>query len=339
MNQLKYTKMNDAVRYPHELDQRDVTTFVEAGQLVERFENILRRYGLSIKPRSDLETACLIIMDLEKRRRGESPIDPMEDIRPPWRKAVGLIEMFKLLIKAEEKANLKRFLPHLHLMNESPAEQNTRVISDQGANKLFEMFIGMLALQVGSEVVLDDPGNSKGNNPDVIAMIDNNKWGFACKVVNGNSIITMFDRFEEGIAQINAADVDCGCVIFNMRNVVDHNQTWPLVNEDAFRSHHEEPLFASWPNVLPVIQYLGGIANIKHQKFVQVNSDQAIRDVLIGKTIPGYLLFLQTTTSIKTSVGNTISTVGILSITPFAPIPKKQFSVLQALNEALHHRG
>jgi hypothetical protein len=35
-------------------------------------------------------------------------------------------------------------------------------------------------------VQLDDPVNSAGDNPDVIAMFDGIRWGIACKVLHGS---------------------------------------------------------------------------------------------------------------------------------------------------------
>ena len=73
---------------------------------------------------------------------------------------------------------------------------------------------------------LDDPFNSKGKNPDVLAKIDGTIWGFACKTPNGSSAKTMFERLEEGVDQIEVSRAQRGTVYFNFRNVIDHEQTW-----------------------------------------------------------------------------------------------------------------
>ena len=43
--------------------------------------------------------------------------------------------------------------------------------TDSGANKLFELLVACFAMQCGTDVALDDPDSSKGDNPDVLVTV------------------------------------------------------------------------------------------------------------------------------------------------------------------------
>ncbi len=194
--------MTDAPR-PAELDPRDLTSFSEAGDLAVQFEEALGHHGIRIATGSDLERVNLELMMMEGYRRGVERPDPMTDLRPILGRAAGWIDFVKLLIRAHREGRLAPFLAHLHLLNTAQGvAQNVRIpMSDEASNKLFELFIALACLPLSSNVILDNPHNAQGDNPDVLAVVDGRRWGFACKVLNGTSPLTMFERLEEGINQ------------------------------------------------------------------------------------------------------------------------------------------
>lgn len=210
--------MTDALR-PAEIDPRDLTSFSKAGRLAEQFEEVLRGYGIAIASGSDLESVNLDLMLMEGWLRGEGRPDPMTDVRPMLGRAAGWIDFVNLLLRAHDELKLFAFLPHLGMLNTARAvSQNERIpMSHEASNKLFELFIALCASPFCQEVTLDHPDLARGDNPDVLAKCDGTRWGFACKVLNGSSPLTMYERLEEGINQIQNSPADTGFVLFNFQ--------------------------------------------------------------------------------------------------------------------------
>lgn len=165
--------MSDAPR-PREIDPRDLTSFSEAGNFAVWLEETLRDYGIMIANGSDLESVTLDLMMLEGYRRGVGRPDPMTDIRPMLGTSAGWIDFVKLLIRAHRARRLAPFLAHLRLLNTARAvAQNVRIpMSDESSNKLFELFVALACLPFSADVVLDDPNKAKGDNPDVLVVVD-----------------------------------------------------------------------------------------------------------------------------------------------------------------------
>lgn len=332
--------MSDAPK-PAELDPRNLTSFREAGSLAEQFEAVLKGYKISIAKGSDLESVSLDLMLLEGHRRGEDRPDPMTDIRPMLGRAAGWIDFVKLLLRAHREGKLARFLPHLHLLNKAKAvAQNERVpMSYEADNKLFELFIALCCSPFSGDVILDHPHKAKGDNPDVLAVSAGIKWGFACKVLNGTSPLTMYERLEEGLNQIEVSPADTGFVFFNFRNILDHRRAWPLVNEEAWFRKEEEPRYGSWPHQGVVIAQLAEFMNARWTDCQQFNSVENVAKLFTGKkSMPGAAVYMATTTSIATSVGPLATIMGQTAIMRFTEIPLEGEAMLNRMIDVLGGR-
>lgn len=322
-------------------DPRDLTSFVDARNYVHEFEEILSGWNISIEPGSELESVCLLVQDMEDRRQGKSKIDPMEDIRSSFRRACGLIEFVRTFVNQNDIRELKDFIPHIKLLNDakSAAAQNVRVLSDDSSNKIFELYVALICLRIGKNVELAPPEDSTGDNPDVLADIEGRKWGFACKVMNCNpNSLTLFDRWEEAAKQIQKSPADIGCTFFNLRNWIDHDIVWPILNPSEYQEG-KEPIYGSLPfNVIN--GYLQSLAVGFHNEFVEQNGAESIENVLrkSSKVLPVILAFMQSTGSVLSSVGPMASTVGTLSIWPFRELEANDWNVLRIMNNSLHHR-
>lgn len=332
--------MADAPR-PTEIDLRELTSFSEAGRLAEQFEKVLGEYGVVIAKGSDLESVSLELMLMEGYRLGEARPDPMTDIRPMLGRAAGWIDFVKLLFRAHSEGKLGRFIRHIHLLNKAKeVAQNKRVpVSNEADNKLFELFIALCCSPFCDEVILDPPDDAKGDNPDVLARSEGILFGFACKVLNGNSPLTMFERLEEGIDQIEVSPAETGFVFFNFRNILDHARAWPLTNEEAWLREEEEPRYGSWRDHGIVLAQLSEFMNIRWNDCVQYNEVEQLARLFTGKkTMSGAAVYMATSTSITTSVGPMATVIGQLATMRFSEIQPEGEAMLNRINDVLHGR-
>ena len=331
--------------YPRELDRRDLTSYGEARKLIHDFESVLKGCGLTIHPGSLLEDVCLSILEFHDKFEGVTPLNLRDDIRPVYSHALGLIDIVKRVNRLCSHGDFKNLVPHLRLMNTSSAGQNVRAIGDDGSNKLFELFMALVNLDAGNDVSIDDPNRSTGRNPDVLSTFDGVRWGFACKVLNSVSFtpLTMFDNLKKGVDQIENSPAEVGCVVFNFKNVIDHNVTWPITNSEEVKSGGE-PKFAVWKEKELPVQILVSCAGEWHEQFEQMNSLPEIEKLFVGKkAIPAAFAFLQTTTAIRTSRGPLPTLIGVFV---FMDLLRQNLletrpdwrSVLNGLNNAMHHR-
>ena len=198
--------------------------------------------------------------------------------------------------------------------------------------------MGLVCLEVGTNLELEGPVKSYGDNPDILIDLDGRRWGFACKVLSGSSPITMFDRLEEGVNQIEASPAEIGCTIINLKNQIDHNETWPLDNPDEY-AKGAIPRFGAWHSIEYPRDILSALADRRHEELVSVNGDAAIKLLFAGrKSVPAALLFLQTATAIASPHGPVNSTIGIFNLMCLGEIVPTTITTLDRLNDAMHHR-
>jgi hypothetical protein len=327
---------------PAEIDPRDLTSFSEAGGLAEQFERVLRQdYKIDIAKGSDLEAVSLDLMFMENYRRGEARPDPMTDLRPVLGRSAGWIHFVKLLLRAHNEGKLIRFLPHLHLLNKAKAvAQNMRVpMSYEADNKLFELFVALCCSPFCEDVVLDHPENAKGDNPDVLAVSEGIRWGFACKVLNGASPATMYERLEEGLTQIEVSPADTGFVFFNFKNILDHRRAWPIMNEEAWLQKTETPTYGSWPDAGTVLHQLDEFMNTRWNDCIEFNGKENVTRLFAGKkAMFGAAVYMATSTSITTSTGPLATVVGQFGIIRCWEIRRDGEAMLGRINDVLHGR-
>lgn len=330
---------------PDGFNTRKLTSFELAGTLVGEFEAALKDCGIKIDAGSDLEFVCLQVLDLEYRRLNKVNGDPLEDVRLIWRRSGSLIEIMQLFLRAYRDGRSKVFLPHLDLLNKGFAAQNISIFPDRiapkvfdASNKLFELFFGLVCSPIASEITMDDPFAAKGDNPDVLAKIDGVDWGFACKVISGTSLLTMYENLEKAINQVETSSATTGVAVLKLTNAVDHDAVWPILNEDEYREG-AEPIFAERPNLEPVLRHLADVHAMKHKDLEHLNGRPAIEAAVRGKkAVPGALTFLQTTTAIATARGPMVSTVGQLGIMKFDTVSQNAMDLFNRLNDILHSR-
>lgn len=326
--------MNEDPVIPESLDRRDVTTFKEAAEFVHDLESIFKKLSIAIPQGSDFEEVWLHTVEMENKRRGITPIDPTEDIRPTQRKVLGLLDLAVRIVRAHERGDTSAMREHLELMTQCTFAQNIKSLAEEGSNKVFELLMGLVCSEIGSDICMDSPTAARGDNPDILMTVDGSRWGIACKVLNGYSALTMFERIEEGIEQIEASEANVGCVAINLKNVIDHNYFWPIL-----RHEEDEPIYGVWPDFGKAARDLADLAAKTHFRLEDDNSLEEIERILQNKkTVNGVLLFLQTAIGVSLGEKSVPTSLGILNVMRFGDIPKKHFSVLRRMNEVLHNR-
>ena len=185
--------------------------FHEADDVGDRFLALLCRLGIEPPLGSDLEEELLSLtqlMEVAKRpslAQGPNAIDIL-------RAAAGLLDLAAKLLSVETLPEFENFVPHLQLI----AKRKVRAASlaqnvasgpdDDTARKMAELYMACLAAHVGTDVHLDSPTNSKGDNPDVIFTIEPcqlvtqpQQWALAIKTIFSRHGQTIFEHIEEGV--------------------------------------------------------------------------------------------------------------------------------------------
>jgi hypothetical protein len=320
-------------------DPAAFTSFAQIQKEVEEFSRILSGLGINILHGSPLENMCLTLLGLEEQRNNAALVNPMEDIRIFMRPALGLHDLLRRIIRLQSKPDFPKLIPHLRLLNSSSIAQNVTAATDTVAAKIFELLMGLVCLEIGTNLELDGPIEAFGDNPDILVTLDGRRWGFACKVLYGVSPITMFDRLEEGVRQIDRSPAEVGCTIINLKNQIKHDETWPLTNPTEYARGVETPTFGAWRSIEYPRDILRTLAGRRHEELVSVNGEPAIQ-CLFGesKSIPGALLFLQTATALASPARPVNSTIGIFNLMRLGEISSAVSATLDRLNEAMHHR-
>ena len=261
----------------------------------------------------------------------------MEDLRVAYRPAFGLYDLVRRVVRLRDHPEFAVIVDHLRLLNTGTIAQNIIAATDQVAAKIFELLIGLICLEAGHQTALDHPLASYGDNPDILTTIDGKRWGFACKVLSGRSPITVFDRIEEGLEQIDVSPAEIGAVIVNLKNVIDHDRTWPLLNAAEYAARRDTPTYASWPSYQQPLALLRQTALACQQQLISANGRENVRSLFAGKkSIPGVILFLQTTTSVQLAEGPANTVLGLFYLM-HEGVGSEHAVVLNKLNDAMHH--
>jgi hypothetical protein len=200
-------------------------SFENSEQSVYEFEKLLSKHRIKIKSGSELEKVSLKIMEANEKFKGRIKHDNKVDFRKDMSEVASLIDLLYHILRLKDHPDFTQLIPHFNLLNESKSIAFTTksLISDSGNNKLFELYIALLCMDIGTNIRLDHPDNSKGDNPDILLEYAGSKWGIACKAMHTENIKTLFERIEDGTRQINNSEAEKGIVIVNMKNVFHTN--------------------------------------------------------------------------------------------------------------------
>jgi hypothetical protein len=226
----------------------------------------------------------------------------------------------------------------LNLLNEGTVVQNKRApLCEEGTNKIFELLVALVLLDASDEVVLDHPSLAKGDNPDVLATVDGQCWGFACKTIYGSSGKTFCDNLKKGVEQIEAAPkAQVGIVVINFRNIIDHNKCWSILNEAQYRDG-AEPIIAAYerPAEFVTSHVLEVVKNKRDQVVEEIGLANVMNLFTGKKALPAFLAFCLTRTGKVSALGLIPISITMLSVGEFGDIEPYK-GAIEKINNALH---
>jgi hypothetical protein len=260
--------------------------FYEGQNLVLAFEELLGKNGIKVRQNCDLESKYLSVFDVlfhfEKRER----LDPQGNYRSLFRDFSALYDLSLKVLSVQLHDNFDQLLPHLAKLNECSVAQNDKSkITDQDANKIIELYLAALCMRFCKSISLDHPQSSKGDNPDVIAEIDGIKWGFGCKTIHTKNSQTIFENLEKAIHQIEKSESSTGIPVINLKNVINHEATWPAGRTFSII---DEPFSYLWADINSVRVSLLNDIGVEELKSLFIDK----------KSLPGVLFIAQSATSV-----------------------------------------
>ncbi|HET9625116.1 MAG TPA: hypothetical protein VFP84_27300 [Kofleriaceae bacterium] len=198
----------------------------------DRFEQLLKRYGISVASGSRLETALLFARHVLHVRNGDTPIKVPDD-RAYWREMPGIYDLAKRILRAERvtRHKFRALLPWLFLFGSTKGQlaQNAPTISgDQDSDHVFELLVALCLLPRVGELV---PDRGRGDNPDLLFRFSTgagyHTWGIACKRLYSKDPRKFRDTVTKGIAQIENSKAERGLVFVSLVNLVNHDAFYP----------------------------------------------------------------------------------------------------------------
>lgn len=312
-------------------------SFSEVKKLADDFEAVLRDRQITISHGSELERLCLIPTDIVDKYLRPEIRSSTEDIRPYFREFLGIHDLMVKIVKSSSHTFFSQLIPHLKkLNNSSPLQNLSTSVLNQDNNKAFELFIATLCLNASTdEISVDHPDASKGDNPDVIAVFEGRKWGFGCKVLHSDNIKTIIGNIEKAVDQIEKSGSEIGMPVISMKNIINHDDFWPLLNPEEFRSG-AEPVFRSFLDLKLPMMELDKYANEFREKLFEELKIDGIRDLFYNKkSQPVCLLYFPTTTSVIINDMPVATRLNIFRLLSFSDQPTEAEVVAEKMNHEL----
>ena len=225
-----------------------MVAFTLADDIVCRFLNLLENHKIQSAVDSELKNDLLAVTELIKAHRKIKTIHSIPPV-DTLRKGASLYDFAAKVLSAENLPEFSDFINHLKLIAQSKNQLESFFLLEKSrindtARKMVELYVGCLAAHIGFDVKLDDPNQSKGDNPDVIftfrpqPSFAPQRWTLAIKATYSESGQTIFERINEAAKQINKCnEAEYGLIVINITGALDHNSLWnpstPFCDLDA----------------------------------------------------------------------------------------------------------
>lgn len=145
-------------------------SFGDLTALVDQFEAVLKRQGIEIEEKSELEAICYSVIKVLEKHKVESLRLPNEDVRIVFTEILGFWVFLTKIVRLQNHPSFASFIPHLELLKKGNIGQNTRLRAcNDTANKIFELLFALVLLDLSNEVELAPPEVEDISNPDTFA--------------------------------------------------------------------------------------------------------------------------------------------------------------------------
>jgi hypothetical protein len=216
--------------------------YATANDIADRFLELLAERGITPPAGTETETEFLSLTALLDIWRDAEGLQSMHDQPQIIRSAAAIHDLAAKVLAAESLPDFSSFEEHLKMIAEAKEFTTIGQIGladarDDISRKMAELYVGCLAVHCGEQIVLDHPHRAKGDNPDILLTWEGCRWALAVKaLVSKRNGQTIFERIKDAASQIDASSADCGMVIINAKNVIDHDAFWsppqPFTNLD-----------------------------------------------------------------------------------------------------------
>lgn len=314
--------------------------FDTSEKLIFEFEELLKDKGLAIKTDSDLERISIAVLETNAKNKKEIIHDDKTDIRDVFSDVAGIIDFVSQILKHKNHKDFNKLLPHLQLLNTSSSAVLTTKsrVTDEGNNKLFELYIALLCMAFSEDVDLDDPKNSKGDNPDIIVKYKDEKWAIACKALHSNNEKTLHDTILKGTEQINRSSATKGIVAINFKNIIKRDEIWPISNQDKL-SEGQEPIFSCFPSIETPARILQNYGIDFQKRLYDTIGRENLKELSTKNKCPsGFLIFLHAMTSVFNQGVCPATILKTFNLVELDNVNAEYKDLAKTLNESMHNR-
>lgn len=302
------------------------------------FEKRLNEIGITINPDSDLFRIGFDVLEVYEKYKNPELLGSNEDFREKISSVLGFNNFIEKVFPIVNSEYIDRIKPHLELLNKSSIPLTKKAkITDQGSNKLFELYIASLCYPQFENIRIDSPDNSRGDNPDIMFDHNGQCWSIACKVLHSPKTQTICDNIIKAIDQIEKSKSDSGFVFINLKNIVDYDSFWPIMNKDEFKQGKAEPLYSSYSSVKTPVKLLESyVLNIQQDLINEIGGEAIYNLFKNKKAQPVVVIFLQAATGLIIDGGPVFSLVGFLGMLRITEIANKAILILDMINERIN---
>ncbi|TGK12923.1 hypothetical protein [Leptospira stimsonii] len=257
-----------------------------------KLEEILKAADSNLPLSSIIETTLLSASQLLEEYEGRAHSDNTIDVRETFRNLFGFHDIADKLLKVLSHPAFSQLIPHIRLLTKGTVPQNKRApINDAAANKLFELYVATACMRISQDISLDHPENSKGDNPDIIFKMGSSQIGIACKALQTQTEQALVTNVEKAIDQIEKSSADLGLIFVTLKNVIDHDAFWPILNQVTAGYPREFGTYSTLSDARMRLESFGQ----KYHDFLKNDPVilQGVIDLFAGKkTPPEVYLFL-----------------------------------------------
>jgi hypothetical protein len=313
-------------------NQSEYFTFEQLEALAKRFRAALNSLEIAIQAESMLSTILDEVESLPAKREEIGKTREPGDVRPMWRDVLTVRRFALKFIRLYQRTGFRALIEHLTYLNEGKFGQNKEDRSEIG-NKMFELWIALLAFETGTDLVID-PVKAKKSKPgekkvDVLITYEGVRWAIECKVPGG-SFESVLNRFDEAVEQVESSTATKGLVTISARNLIDH---------DAFWQQHGDGSYHSWNSDAEARQRLREEADDFSRKLKEARTSERWDEVLSGKkTIPVVGGVFQSACSIQLLGQPTVTDYCMMTLTNLGTGKAEIPDLLNAFNYSMYDR-